>query len=177
MVMKILCLEDSDKACDNIELFNDRHNYQIDFVDTITAFDEIIFYMEGYKTYDAFVIDLCINMPQLTREFIVERIPLLNLPEVPTYCVEGENIPLYGLDYFRLVIAKRAETEAMVSEGRVIFFSGHAAKIRTRGDYDESMPVFKHTTLIDRAEQGATSKLFSMLSEIEGNMKKRGGNA
>jgi len=165
--MKVLYLEDNDNACKNIEEFN-REEFQIDidFVDTITALDEILYEMEEYKNYGAVVIDLSIDMPFFTKEDIVKQIPELGREDVPTTCTE-QYIPLYGLDYYKYVIAKRSQTQKMVEEGRIIFFTGHASKIRSRGLYSEKDPLFKNTRLIDRAEKNATGKLFSILRELK----------
>jgi len=183
MGMTVLYLEETYSARKSIIDFSERH-YQEDrhkfvFVETVTALDEYIYEMEGYNTYGAIAVDLAVEMSLLPREDIVSRIPLLDRDDVPTKCIDDSapgnpSIPLYGLDYFRLVIAKRKETQQMVSEGRVVLFSGHAAKIRSRGLYNETLAEFANTQLIDRAERDATGKLFSMLSTIEESLKLRG---
>lgn len=174
MGMKVLLLEDYGKARENVDIYF-RNRFQFSYVDTVTALDEFLFDMEGYNEYGALVLDLCINMPLFTREEIVKRIPLLDCADVPTEC--EAHILLYGLDYFKLVIAQRPETKDMVESGRVIFFSGHANKIRSKGIYDEKMIVFRHTALIDRAEENAMPCLFSKLSDIEKKLGAQGGDA
>ena len=177
MSIKVLYLEDNLTSRREIHKFNEDYqesgNHQIDFVNTLTGFDEELYELDGYKTYAVVVVDLSINMPFLTREQIIERIPLLNVKGVPTTC--AESIPLYGLDYYKLVVAQRVETKQMVEQGRVILFSGHAAKVVSRGLYDKQQEIFKHTELIDRAERDATKKLFSRFSEIEMKLKQHGG--
>jgi hypothetical protein len=163
--MKVLYLEDSANSFKNIEDFN-RGEFQIDFVNTVTALDEVLYEMEEYKNYCAVVMDLSIDMPFLTKENIVRRIPELDRKDVPTTCTE-QYIPLYGLDYYKHVIAKRSQTQKMVEEGRIILFTGHASRIKSRGLYSEKDPLFENTRLIDRAEENATGKLFSILRELK----------
>ena len=163
--MRVLYLEDRQIGRDNIDDYN-QERHEIDFVDTITAFDEFLYEMNGYEKYDAVVIDLAIDMPLLTKDDIVNRIPELNRDEIPTKCI-GITIPLYGLDYFKYVIAVRPETENMLKDGRVLFFSGHAKKAKNRGLYDENMEIFKHTKMFDRAERGTTKALFEEFEKIE----------
>ena len=163
--MNILYLEDNPVARKNIADFN-AGRHKIDFVDKITALNEILYDEEGYKEYGAVVLDLSINMPLLTRAQIIKRIPLLNKPDVPTTCSDID-IPLYGLDYYRYVIAKRLETRKMVMEGRIILFTGHAQKIRNKGLYNEKDNDFITTKLIDRAARNATSDLFIEFMNIQ----------
>jgi hypothetical protein len=161
--MKILYLEDNLEARKNIELVNDGR-FQIDFIDTVTLFHAILFEQKGYESYEAIVMDLNIDMPLLLIEEISKKIP--ELSEEPTFCnIKGKNIPLYGLDYFIRVITVKNETKTMLEQGRIIFFTGHAAKIIQQKLYDKEQEEFKHVELLDRAKD--TRRLFFMLERIE----------
>ncbi|GHV09079.1 hypothetical protein FACS1894217_12590 [Clostridia bacterium] len=150
--MKVLYLEDNLLAIDNIQSAN-MDRFQISFVRTITAFDECLFESAEHCDYGAIVLDLCIEMPRLTKEEIVALIPELNRDDVPSYCIAGKNIPLYGLDYFKHVMSVRNKTKNLINQGRVIFFSGHAAKIKSRGIYDQKNEMFRNVNLFDRVEK------------------------
>lgn len=163
--MKVLFLEDNEDAKKNIRIVNDDY-FTINFVSTVTLFDELIFDQAGFASYDAIVMDLCINMPLMPDEQIKEMIPLLNSDDVPTYCnPERQSIPLWGLDYFRLVMNEKSETKSLVEQGRVIFFSGHAERIVKQGLYSADDEMFAHVELLNRFKH--TPKLFEKLKEIE----------
>jgi len=163
--MEILYLEDTQTARDIvIETNRDRDNYNFNFCDSIIDFDYFLFEEIGYIFYKAIVMDLCINMPLISKGKIAKQITELDHDSIPTKC--ASQIPLYGLDYFIKVMYTRPETKKMIDEGRVIFFSGHAQKIKSEGLYSVEMPEFKNVPLFDRSEDNATYDLFQLLKKI-----------
>jgi hypothetical protein len=170
--MKILYLEDNHMAIENIVNVNTDLNerFDIDFVNTIVACDELLFGIDQ-QTYSAIILDLCIEMPQLTKADISAIIPELNRDDVPTYC-HANNIALYGLDYFKYVMAKNERTKTLIDQGQVIFFTGHAVKIVNSGLYSVKMDIYKNVSLFDRAEKGATKALFAKLEDIDNTLRK-----
>lgn len=158
--VQILITDDAESARkDFCDYFRDE--YILDFVDTITSLDEFLYVEEGYKTYAAIMIDLNLDMPNISRERLKKEIPEFKNMDKPIQ-LEG-NIPLYGFDYFTRVILTRPETQQMVNEGRIILFSGHAAKIRKEGLFTNEK--YPHTQLIDRAE-GGTEILSQLIKNI-----------
>ena len=174
MGMKVLYLEDRGLSIENI-LSGNKNRFEFKFVNTVTGIHELLIIKEGYRTYGAVVIDLSIEMPNLTKSKIIKRIPEFNIEGIPTVC--AGNIPLYGYDYYRLVLIKHEEIKnSFINKGRIIIFSGHAAKARTEGLYNETMEIFINTPLIDRAALNATNELFSKLAVIEKNLQPTGGS-
>jgi len=178
--MEILHLENSHHAR---QVFSSEYGggylkgWNLCFEDTITGlheelYDDNGFYTyKGYEKYDFVVIDLAISMPSLTKAEICEHIKELNIPEVPMLC--EADIPLWGLDYYKHVIAVRPETRKMVEEGRVILFSGHAAKIREKGLYNEKDPIYVNTRLIDRGVGDSTTELVELIKSIGSRNNRR----
>jgi len=155
---KVLIVEDSAEAIYGYERnLQDkyREDFDIAFVDSLITLDEMLYDDEGYKEYDAVAIDLNLEMPQYTYDDLEDDIPefgdaVAAGEKLPTE-LHGE-IPLYGFDYFRLVIMARAETQKMVEEGRIILLSGHAAKLVKEKLFPLEARNCDTVTLIDRAD-------------------------
>ena len=168
MQLQILFLEDKQEA--QMAISNSLQcKYNIKFVSELGSFNDFLYNDEGYQSHDVIIIDASMDLDGYTEEEIKDLIPYFNTTDfVPSGVVAG--LPLWGLDYFKHVVAIRAETQDMLNEGRIILFTGHASKLIHYGLFKQE--EYPDTQLINRGEADSEKKLITMLEEIQTQLRK-----
>jgi len=173
--MKILFLEDTKNARFAISNYNNEE-FEISFAGDLISFHGALCEEEGYNEYGCIVLDLQIEMFMFSEEVIASCIEEFKDKKIPSL-VPGQNMPLYGLDYYKEVIYTRPETKKMVDEGRVILITGHEYLLRRLGLYNENLPLFEKTKLIARGGPGENERLFGYFRGVKNNWPKAGGTS
>ena len=153
--MNLLMLEDDYDVVGAFNTVYSKRGVIIDHVDNLLDLNYCLYENPGVDEYDLVLLDLAVNMPNLTTRDIREA-----LPQMPEYTTSFfDRIKLYGWDYYINIICKQ-DTTKKESAKKFILISGHAHLLQEQGIF--SKEKYPSVRLIDKADK----RLYDIISEI-----------
>jgi hypothetical protein len=159
--LRILYVEDARKGREALDLII-KKQHDVDFVTDLIALDEYLYDLDGYNKYDVLLIDLSIEMSDISIDELKQVIREFNYAAFKATELRAQ-IPLYAFDYFTHVVNTRPETKTMVKEGRVALISGQAESLKKSGKYTKVL--FPDTPLISRGDKDADKMLEQVFTQ------------